>query len=82
MDEHTVRMLVGRVLDINNLCAVDPKEDLQRYGMDSLNYIELLLVIEEYYHITIPEEKIGGQWFHTMYDIGRLIEEVVEDEGL
>ena len=54
------------------------REDLQGAGLDSLNCIALLIELEDWFHIEIPEEKLGIQSVRNIADICRLVEETLE----
>ncbi|MFI6991742.1 phosphopantetheine-binding protein [Nonomuraea wenchangensis] len=45
--------------------AIDPAEDLQNAGLDSIASVELLLQIEAAYDIIIPDEALTQQTFTT-----------------
>ena len=53
------------------------REDLQGAGLDSLNCIALLIELEDWFHIEIPEEKLGIQSVRNIADICRLVEETL-----
>lgn len=72
--------LVRRFLSIPPETAVGSRENLQAHGLDSLNCIELILLLEEEFHLTIPEEKLGIQHMHTLYDICQLTKEALQND--
>ena len=80
--ESEMRKILCKVLDHKNIAAIDIREDLRTVGMDSLNCIELIVALEECFGIEIPDEKLGIQYVHNIYDICKLIEEMRPDEQL
>lgn len=74
--EQTIRRILSKVLDLPLETAkqIDIKEDLQYFGMDSLNCIKLIVTLEETFKFMIPEEKLGLKFVRSIYDICKLVE--------
>ncbi len=73
--EKEVRRILSDTLGIQE-GEISEKDDLQYFGMDSLNSILLIVALEEFFEIQIPEEKIGMKYVRNIYDICRLVCEV------
>lgn len=80
--EIEIRSILCQILGIDDLDEVDVRDDLRIVGMDSLNCIELIVVLEERFDILIPDDKLGVQYVHNIYDICKLTEEMITDEQL
>lgn len=73
--EEEVRGLLCEVLGLEEIGQVGADEDLQAIGFDSLNFIKLVIAIEDRYELEFPEEKLGLQFVRNIHDICSLIEE-------
>lgn len=75
--EQTVRWILSEVLRISmqTVSQIDLKEDLQYFGMDSLNCMQVIVTLEDTFAFTIPEDKLGLKYIRNIYDICRLVEE-------
>ena len=80
--ETEIRSILCQILGIKNLDDIDVRDDLHTVGMDSLHCIELIVALEERFDIRIPDEKLGVQYVHNIYDICKLTEEMITDEQL
>lgn len=80
--EYEVRKLLCQILNLDNIDNISNTEDLQVVGMDSLKCIELIIEIENRFEIMIPDEKLGIEYVHNIYDICKLVEEVMKDEKI
>ena len=80
--ESEIRALLCQVFGLDQIEDISNKDDLKAVGLDSLNCLEVIIAIEDEYHITIPEEKLGLQYVHNIYDICKLTEEVINSEQL
>jgi acyl carrier protein len=56
---------------------LEDSDDLRDYGMDSLNCIHLIIILEEDFDILIPVEKLGIMSMLTLDSICKLINECV-----
>ena len=79
--ESEIRSILLDILNLRDLERAGEREDLRQYGLDSLNCIEVIAAIENELQITIPDEKLGLRYMHSIYDICKLIEEA-ENNGL
>lgn len=73
-----IKEIISKVLESEDVKNIDERADLSEAGMDSLNFIEVLIALEEYYEVTIPEEFFGVHKMHSVYDISKLLEEADE----
>jgi acyl carrier protein len=47
-------------------------------GLDSLDYLELVLVVEEHFHIQLPEERAKKIW--NVRGVVQIVEEVLQSK--
>ena len=64
-----VRRLLGEALGNPGCETADEWDDLQGYGMDSLNCVCLALALEEAFGFEIPESMLGLKHMRTIHDI-------------
>ena len=74
--ESRVHELLCEVLEEPECDTVDARADLAPYGMDSLNCMSLVIMLEELFNIEIPEDKLGMRFVRSVYDICELLKEV------
>jgi acyl carrier protein len=53
---------------------IDEDNNLQNFGLDSLRCVELVIALEDYFKIEIPEEKLSINNFSNLQDILLLVE--------
>ena len=75
--EKQVRELICEILENQECETVDARSDLAPHGMDSLNCMSLVIALEEAFDIEIPEDKLGMRFVRNVYDICKLVEEVI-----
>lgn len=70
-----------KVIDVLNLMDVkpdeiDPDEPLVggRLGIDSIDVLELVIMLEKDYHLTIDNKELGAQVFGSMRTMTRFIQ--------
>ncbi len=78
--ENEIRKIVGEVLDVEEVQTVDIKQDLEKFGLDSVNYVKLIIALEDHYDILIPDEYLELTNIRSIYDICKLIAEVMQHE--
>lgn len=76
--EMEIRELVCDLLEIPDIKNITDTEDLQKWGMDSLNCIELVIKIEEQFDIEIADEQLGLQYVDSINKIVELVTNYVE----
>ena len=82
MNKHydIVLELIRDILSLKSNVDIKPTDDLRCYGLDSMNYIELIIEIEKFFGITVPEDKLGISATRNIRDIWKLIEELEINE--
>jgi len=78
MYEEVVRKILIDVLEMDEIQSLNVDYDLTIVGLDSLNYMNLVVLLENYYNITIPIEDINFSKFKTIDDICKMIGEFSE----
>ena len=76
--EKTVRDILRDLLEDPECADMDAETDLEPFGMDSLNSINLVIALEDQFEIEIPEDLLGIQFVRNIDDICRLVEQVRE----
>lgn len=72
MDKQNFNRVVKQTLEIDN---IDYDADLCNYHIDSLDYIELIMALEEEYDIEIKDEYVDG--LRTFGEVFRRVERIV-----
>ena len=65
-----LKLFDGYGIEPESVANVDLISDL---GMDSIQFISLVVEIEQYFHITIPDEKLSMENFRTVEAIVNII---------
>ncbi len=60
---------------IDNIPNLDLREDL---GMDSINFVTLIVYIEDEFKIEIPIDKLEMKNFNTLENIEKIIEKLIK----
>lgn len=68
-----IRKMIAERFDIEEATIVPETNIIDDLGVDSLDVAELLLVIEDEFSLTVPEEKISE--LKTVQDLVNFIEE-------
>lgn len=77
--EEKVRNLLSGILPFNKEAEkIAPTDDLQLYGMDSLNSIQLIVKLEDCFKIQIPEERLNLSFVKNIEYICNLVVECKE----
>jgi acyl carrier protein len=73
----TLRVNVIEVLNLMNVEPddIDPDEQLVggRLGIDSIDVLELVIMMEKDYHLTIDNKELGAQVFGSLRSMARYI---------
>lgn len=65
-----LKLFDGYGIESESIANVDLISDL---GMDSIQFISLVVEIEQYFHITIPDETLSMENFRTVVAIVNII---------
>ena len=72
-----IREIVFSVLGIDsNITIVEENEDLTKYGLDSMNVIQIVVELESRYDIEFPDEYLSIDSLITISDINNTLIEV------
>lgn len=72
-----IREIVFSVLGIDsNITIVEDNEDLTKYGLDSMNVIQIVVELESRYDIEFPDEYLSIDSLITISDIKNALIEV------
>ena len=72
-----IREIVFSVLEIDsNITIVEDNEDLTKYGLDSMNVIQIVVELESRYDIEFPDEYLSIDSLITISDINNTLIEV------
>jgi acyl carrier protein len=89
MDESTLLdTLKGKIIEVLNLMNVapgdiDPDEQLVggRLGIDSIDVLELVIMMEKDYHLTIDNKELGTQVFGSLRSMANYIIDNTEESA-
>ena len=72
-----IREIVFSVLGIDsNITIVEDNEDLTKYGLDSMNVMQIVVELESRYDIEFPDEYLSIDSLITISDINNTLIEV------
>jgi acyl carrier protein len=74
--ENTLKLLIAEVAKIAELENVDPDIGLNELGVDSLKLVELVLVCDQLYAISLDPERLDINEFTTLRDLDRQMREM------
>ena len=77
-----------KVIEVLNLLDIqpddiDPDEQLVggRLGIDSIDVLELVIMMEKDYHLTIDNKELGAQVFGSLRTMARFIRDNIEESA-
>ena len=73
---NTLELLTSEVAKIAELENVDPDIGLNELGVDSLKLVELVLVCDQLYAISLDPERLEINEFTTLRDLDRQMREM------
>lgn len=73
---NTLDLLIAEVAKIAELENVDPDIGLNELGVDSLKLVELVLVCDQLYAISLDPERLEINEFTTLRDLDRQMREM------
>lgn len=78
--EQEIRRILQQAIGLPPERTVGEREDLGLYGMDSLNYMQVVVLLEDAFGVLIPEDRIHMRFVRTLWAMDELIEEVMHHE--
>lgn len=85
MDSTLIIADIKKYIEKNILSAdvkVDAATDLKQLGIDSFSIVEIILFIERFYGISIPDEKLIPDNFKTLQALSATVQELLsQTEG-
>lgn len=77
--ENTIRLTLSNVLNIADVSSISLQDSLEDIGLDSINFIMLIVMLEDAFGIQIPEDKLEYKNFQTIEKIQKSIGGLVND---
>ena len=77
--EAQARGIICEALGIPTLDGVGDTEDLMLHGMDSLNCMSLVVLLEDCFEVEISEDKLGLRYVRNIRDICKLVKGAMSD---
>lgn len=77
--ENNVRHVLTEILKTDEMFNVSSQSSLEDNGLDSINFVMLIVMIEEAFDIQIPEDKLEYKNFQTIEKILDIIGELRND---
>ena len=73
LDQQLVTLVSERLLEVQP--GFGPESDLYEAGLDSMALMQLLILVEEEYGVSIPESALTKQNFSTVRHLSQIIRE-------
>lgn len=78
--ENIIRRALADVLNIENISEISQQDNLGNVGLDSINFVMLIVTLEDVLDIQISENKLEYKNFQTIEKILKVIEEQIYGE--
>lgn len=78
--ENIIRRALADVLNIENISEFSQQDNLENVGLDSINFVMLIVTLEDVLDIQISENKLEYKNFQTIEKILKVIEEQIYGE--
>lgn len=78
--ENIIRRALADVLNIENISEILQQDNLENVGLDSINFVMLIVTLEDVLDIQISENKLEYKNFQTIEKILKVIEEQIYGE--
>lgn len=78
--ENIIRRALADVLNIENISEISQQDNLENVGLDSINFVMLIVTLEDVLDIQISENKLVYKNFQTIEKILKVIEEQIYGE--
>ena len=69
---------MAKALELPSTEGIEVGEDLEASGLDSLNFITLVILCEERFGVEVPMEKLGLSYIRSIRDVCQLVKELTE----
>lgn len=80
--EDTIRRALSDVLNINDVSNLSMQDSLEDIGLDSINFVTLIVMLEDVFDIQISEDKLEYENFQTIEKILKVIGELLSDKKI
>lgn len=80
--EDTIRRALSDVLNINDVSNLSMQDSLEDIGLDSINFVTLIVMLEDAFDIQVPEDKLKYENFQTIKKILKVIGELINDKKI
>lgn len=77
--EDTIRQALTDVLNINDVSSLSLQDSLEDRGLDSINFVTLIVMLENSFGIQIPEDKFEYKNFQSIEKILKIIGDLLND---
>lgn len=77
--ENTIRLALANVLNLADISSLSLQDSLEDEGLDSINFVTLIVMLEDAFDIQIPEDKLEYKNFQTIERILKVIGELIND---
>lgn len=78
--ENIIRRALADVLNIENISEISQQDNLENVGLDSINFVMLIVTLEDVLDIQISENKLEYKNFQTIEKILKVIEKQIYGE--
>jgi acyl carrier protein len=76
MDEQQIMLELKEFIEsdiLDSAVKLDPDSNFQIAGIDSFSIVEIILFIQNRYHLTIPDDQLKPENFSTLRHLARLV---------
>ena len=80
--EKQVRTIYHQELYAREPMKIRKKDDLEHIGMDSLNCIELIVKLEDVFHIQVPDAQLSLSYVRSIQAICNLVEQCLDNKEM
>lgn len=78
--ETIIRNIINQVIGVSNDIKITDTSNLEEFGLDSINYVMLIVMIEDEFNICFPEDRINYLNFKSIADIQFIVEEILNEQ--
>lgn len=79
-------LYIKKIVDIISMCLdekiinIQKSDSLIKYGLDSVSFIQLIILIEEEFNIVVPDEYLLIEQMDTIEKIEQILEKILEEK--